>query len=96
SFLTAVINSFFWNKKWVFKKETGVNFITFLVVTTIGLAINNFIVYLITTHVPHAFIASDKLWANIAKAFATGIAMFWNFTGYKLIVFKKTSSNTPS
>ena len=89
SFSTAVINSFFWNKKWVFKKEKGVNFITFFTVTLIGLVINNLIVYLITTYVPPVFDINGKLWANLAKALATGVAMIWNFTGYRLIVFKK-------
>jgi putative flippase GtrA len=28
-------------------------------------------------------------WLNIAKAAATGMALVWNFVGYKLIVFKK-------
>ena len=89
SFSTAIINSFFWNEKWVFKTKKEANFITFLVVTLIGLAINSGIVYAITTFVPPTFVDSQKLWANLAKVLATGISLIWNFTGYRLIVFKK-------
>jgi len=55
----------------------------------IGLAINSGIVYAITTFVPPTFVDSQKLWANLAKVLATGISLVWNFTGYRLIVFKK-------
>ena len=89
SFSTAIVNSFFWNEKWVFKAKKEANFITFVVVTLIGLAINSGIVYAITTFVPPIFVDSQKLWVNLAKVLATGISLIWNFTGYRLIVFKK-------
>ena len=89
SFSTAIINSFFWNEKWVFKTKKEANFITFLVVTLIGLAINSGIVYAITTFVPPTFVDSQKLWVNLAKVLATGISLIWNFTGYRFVVFKK-------
>ena len=89
SFSIAIINSFFWNEKWVFETKKEANFITFVVVTLIGLAINRGIVYAITTFVPPTFVDSQKLWVNSAKVLATGISLIWNFTGYRLIVFKK-------
>ena len=89
SFSIAIINSFFWNEKWVFETKKEANFITFVVVTLIGLAINSGIVYAITTFVPPTFVDSQKLWVNLAKVLATGISLIWNFTGYRLIVFKK-------
>ena len=89
SFSTAIVNSFFWNEKWVFKAKKEANFITFVVVTLIGLAINSAIVYTITTYVPPTFVDSQTLWANLAKVLATGISLIWNFAGYRLIVFKK-------
>ena len=89
SFSTAVVNSFFWNKKLVFQARKDANFLTFFVITLIGLAINSGIVYVITTYVPPTFVDSQKLWANLAKVLATGISLVWNFTGYRLIVFKK-------
>ena len=89
SFSVAIINSFFWNEKWVFKAKKEANFITFVIVTLIGLAINSGIVYAITTFVPPTFVDSQTLWANLAKVLATGISLIWNFTGYRLVVFKK-------
>ena len=73
----------------IFKAKKEANFITFGIVTLIGLAINSGIVYAITTFVPPTFVDSQKLWANLAKVLATGISLIWNFTGYRLIVFKK-------
>lgn len=89
SFSIAILNSFFWNRRWVFEKPQGASFITFVAVTLIGLAINSSIVYLTTTHIPPIFMTSAELWANFAKALATIVSMVWNFLGYKLIVFKR-------
>ena len=88
SFTTAVINSFFWNKKWVFQSRKDANFLTFFAITLIGLLLNSGIVYIITTFVPPVLISSETLWVNMAKVLATGVSLVWNFTGYKLIVFK--------
>ena len=88
SFSTAIINSYFWNKKWVF----GVNkasFVVFVVVTLIGLGINTGVVYFLTTFVSPIIVNSDTLWANFAKVLATLLSLVWNFAGYRLIVFKK-------
>lgn len=89
SFTLAVINSFFWNKRWVFKGGKDANFITFFMVTLIGLGINSSIVYFLTTYVDPIGVTSRNLWVNVAKALATGVSLFWNFAGYKLIVFKR-------
>ena len=89
SFSTAVGNSYFWNKDWVFPEGKKANFVTFVVVTLIGLSINTLIVYGLTTYVSPILVGSDKLWANFAKVLATLLSLIWNFTGYKLIVFKK-------
>lgn len=92
SFTTALINSYFWNKKWVFVGQNKSNFITFAVVTLIGLSINTGIVYGLTTYVPPILVKSNTLWANLAKLAATGFSLIWNFIGYKLIVFKNNST----
>jgi len=61
----------------------------FATITVIALFINTGIVYSITKFIPPQFDLSPVLWATLAKAFATGFSMVWNFAGYKLIVFKK-------
>lgn len=93
AFGAAVTNSYFWNKYWTFKaKETPIGskeVSQFLIVSLIGVAINSGIVFGLTTFIPPIFGLSKELWANLAKAVATGVALFWNFLGYKFVVFKK-------
>lgn len=93
SFLVAVINSYFMNKYWTFqdiaKKQEGTKFAQFMSVSLIGSGINSSIVAGITTFIAPVFGISPILWANVAKLFATGISLIWNFVGYKLFVFKK-------
>jgi len=91
SFLLAVINSYFWNKFWTFEKKEGMKtkeFSLFLIVSLIGLMINSTIVYLGTTFLNLKFVSKGAL-MNLVKIFATLVAMFWNFFGYKIFVFKK-------
>lgn len=89
SFSIAVINSYFWNKQWVFSAGKKGNFLTFLVVTLIGLSINTGTVYALTTYMGPDSTSSQTQWANLAKVIATCFSLVWNFVGYKLIVFKK-------
>ncbi|MBU4082753.1 GtrA family protein [Patescibacteria group bacterium] len=93
SFSVAVINSYFWNKLWIFRaggteKQAG-EFAQFVAITLVGMALNTAVVYSITTLVSPMFGLSAELWANLAKVAATGISLVWNFAGYKFIVFKR-------
>lgn len=90
SYFIALLNSYLWNKNWVFGGSKKNNFVTFVVVTLIGLAINTGVVYAITTFVPPVVVSSPELWANLAKVIATMFSLVWNFAGYKVIVFKKS------
>jgi len=94
SFIVSVINSYFWNKHWVFKKGHSKNptgeFTKFSIVSIIGLLVNvgisSLIVYL---SLSNPFGLTSKIWANIGAAAGSLIAMMWNFLGYKVLVFKK-------
>lgn len=90
-FTVAALNSYFWNKFWVFKKvdERGVfhDLPKFAVVTIAGLLINSGMVILMTTYIPHFFGIGGGAWLNLAKIMATIIVLFWNFLGYKFVVF---------
>ncbi|MCG2809773.1 MAG: GtrA family protein, partial [Candidatus Portnoybacteria bacterium] len=93
SFSVAVINSYFWNKLWIFRagkteKQAG-EFAQFVAITLVGMALNTTAVYVITTLISPMFGLSAELWANLAKVAATVISLIWNFTGYKFIVFKR-------
>lgn len=94
SFSVAVMNSYFMNKYWTFQDKTKteqatIKFSAFFIISIIGLLINGAVLTSITTHIPPFFNLSAVMWANIAKLFATGFSLVWNFIGYKLFVFKK-------
>ena len=93
SFLVANLNSYILNKKWTFKEHSAKNvarqFTKFFSVSLGGMAINIVIVGVLTTYIQPPFEIDGKIWLNISKAVAVGISMFWNFFGYKFMVFKK-------
>lgn len=62
------------------------SFLIFAVVTFIGLAINVSLVSVISSRLHLTGTDLDK---NIATILATLVSLFWNFTGYKILVFKK-------
>lgn len=91
-FAVAVTNAYLWNKLWVFKnRDPGEtlfhDFPKFLAVTGIGLFLNSLVVVVVTTYISPLFGLGPEAWLNVSKAMATAIVMFWNFLGYKLIVF---------
>lgn len=97
-FTVAIINSYFWNKLWVFgnNKEKGSFFgqvPKFAIITTIGLILNSGIIILLTTFFPPPVFIREHTWLNISKALATVFTLFWNFFGYRLVVFKKEQDN---
>lgn len=93
SFAVAVINSYFWNKFWTFKSagtgKAGKEFLQFLVVSTVAFFINVGIASFVVNVIGPQFGTGAKMWANVGAIAATFCAMFWNFMGYKFIVFKK-------
>ena len=91
----AILNSYWWNSKWVFEgasKKQGREFLAFLAVTVIGIALNSATVLLITGFIAPFDGLTGEQWANLAKVLATAASLVWNFTGYKFIVFKKARS----
>jgi len=63
-----------------------------LIISVIGISINDAIVYGLATFTSPLFGLSAQMWTNVAKLFATAASMVWNFIGYKFIVFKKKDS----
>ena len=90
-FTIAVLNSYFWNKAWVFEKKEGSlkSFGQFIAVSVGGLVLNSALVAFITGFIPPPSGITTELWLNIAKIIATIIAFVWNFLGYKFIVFAR-------
>lgn len=90
SVCVAMISNFVWNRYWTFpesrsrKKRTQLP--QFVLVNLIGLLINNLIVIgldaLFVSYV-------GEPWSyNIAKAFAIGVVLFWNFGANRLWTYR--------
>lgn len=72
-------------------KNTGAQFLSFVVVSVIGLLINSAIIAVASSALAPSLsrtINPDAI-KNVAKALATIVSLAWNFVGYKLFVFKK-------
>jgi len=91
SFTVAVVNSYFWNKFWVFKRtrtETaGKEFLQFVMVSIIGFVINIGVDKALVDGLGPIGNIPVKTWAQLAAMGSAIIALFWNFAGYKFIVF---------
>jgi len=93
SFILASVNSYFWNKYWTFGDREGKGmvkqFMKFFVVAVGGFLINVTIASLVVNVLepPSEFI-SGKIWANIGALTSLVFTLAWNFTGYKIFVFK--------
>jgi putative flippase GtrA len=84
SFTVGVVNNFTLNSRWTFadyrdgRLRGGAQFFQFLLVSLVGLAINNAIVLLL--EVPLGAWIGDAAWGYApAKFIATGVVVFWNY-----------------
>ena len=92
SFVVAATNSFFWNKYWTFGgagSTTAAETAKFYIVTGLGGLINAGIVSVLINFVSAPAGLTIERWDNIAAVIAVIVVLFWNFVGYKFIVFKK-------
>lgn len=85
-----VIESLLWRRfgfhmsNW---NHEGHSFAIFFVVTFVGLNINAWLTAFFSVHIE--LTQTVDLNKNIAVVLATCISLFWNFIGYKVLVFKK-------
>ncbi|MBI3046572.1 MAG: GtrA family protein [Candidatus Harrisonbacteria bacterium] len=92
SFITAVFNSYFWNKYWTFKSENRVvksEFLKFFLVNLFTFALNVGTASVLVNVVGKPAGISAELWANVGAVSAVFISLFINFLGMKFIVFKR-------
>jgi HAD superfamily phosphatase (TIGR01668 family) len=85
----AILNSFYWNRRWTFrvvgKESRHRQIVKFFVVALIGMGLN-----VVLSSGLHAVVpGSDKVSWAIATAVATVVVVFWNFTGQRLWTFRK-------
>lgn len=91
SFTAAVLSNFTWNRLWTFpesrERPLGSQLVQFAIVNVLGLVINN--VLLVTTD-QHIFrhLVSARLSYNLAKAFAIGVVLFWNFGANRVWTYR--------
>lgn len=93
SFVAAIINSYLWNRYWVFAYESSAErareIASFLTVTISGFVINVGITALIANAFAAPFGVTQIAWDNVAAGIAILINLTWNFAGYHMVVFKK-------
>lgn len=82
-FMLAVVSNYILNRIWTFESHdpnVAWQFLQFVLISLVGLAINNGIIYLLT----------EKQWKTnfyLAKIVATGVVTFWNFGANVLFTF---------
>lgn len=100
-FAIAVVNSYFFNKLWVFRdRQKGESllhdFPRFFAITLIGVALNSGLIIVLTTYASFLAGIDPASRLNLAKAVATIVTLIWNFAGYKLIVFRASQDDVSS
>jgi putative flippase GtrA len=98
SFTAAVVQNFSLNRRWTFpesrERQASGQLLRFAIVSTVGLAINQ-LVFLTIHHfsVPHwtAILGPTLGFTvsyNVAKLFAIGVVLFWNFLVNRLWTYR--------
>lgn len=87
SFAVAVTNTFTWNRLWTFpesrQRAVSRQLGQFFLVNLVGLGINQSVFLGSHALIWHHFFVPALAW-NLAKATASGIALFWNFSANRL------------
>ncbi|MDO8561162.1 MAG: GtrA family protein [bacterium] len=98
SVIVAIINSFLWNKFWVFRGMTGkgpaAEFTSFIVISLVGVGVNIGVAHVLVNVIGPLGGVTPKIWANIGALASVIVTLFWNFFGYKFFVFSAKGSAT--
>lgn len=85
----AIINSFFWNRRWTFSirgaEERARQFHRFVIVSVIGIVLN----VLVGSGINHMLPGNSKAEARLATVLAALIVASWNFTLQRVWAFKR-------
>lgn len=82
-FITATLSNYVFNLYWTFYSGKGIEFVQygkFLVISVIGLALNNLLVF--------AFHNKLKIPFYVSKIIAIGLVSVWNFFGNYIYTFQ--------
>jgi uncharacterized protein len=84
----AILNGFYWNRRWTFKirgkEERHQQLVKFTIVALTGLALNT----LISSGLNNIIEGHQKRSWLVASIIATIVVAFWNFTGQRLWTFR--------
>lgn len=89
-FITAATTNYFLNRIWTFRsheKQVAVEYLKFILVSVIGLGINNGTLWLTGQLLPEWSVEGDPRF-YILWVFAVGVTTLWNFFGNMLFTFK--------
>jgi putative flippase GtrA len=81
-FILAATSNYLLNRFWTFQSDNTrvvTEYLTFILISIIGLGINNAVVYLLTERIRFNF--------YLSKLFATGVVTLWNFSMNYLFTF---------
>ena len=81
-FILAATSNYILNRCWTFNsasRQVVSEYLSFIIISVIGLAINNFVLYILTERMKFNF--------YLSKLFAVGVVILWNFTMNYLITF---------
>jgi putative flippase GtrA len=96
--IAASINSYLWNKFWVFQKidKDGVfaDVPKFALITFIAIVVNGVIIAAFTSAIQPLGGFNKGAWLNMGKVVATAGSFLINFVGYKFVVFAKKGAKT--
>lgn len=98
SFTAAATSNYFLNRVWTFRsheKQVGIEYVKFLLVSIVGLVINNGVLGLSKIFWPSAYMGEIAIGADtcienfyLFKLLAIAITTLWNFFGNMLFTFR--------
>ncbi len=90
SFSAAVVSNFTWNRLWTFpesrQRPLASQLGQFALVNLVGLGINEIVLYGVLTAIRG--LVPDPWNYNLAKAFAIGVVLFWNYFINRMWTYK--------
>ncbi|MGL5016086.1 MAG: GtrA family protein [Bacteroidales bacterium] len=81
-FCFAATSNYVLNRVWTFASDNPDvqgEYIKFMIISTLGLAINNSVIFALSKPWADRILPSSTLRFYISKLFATGVVTFWNF-----------------
>jgi len=104
SFSAAVVSNFTWNRLWTFpesrERPLGGQLVRYAIVNLLGWGINTVLLVVMDKYVFQGFFSCNdplrldtydsckRLSMNLAKAFAIGVVLFWNFGVNRIWTYK--------